>query len=185
MIPGNIDLTENLDFRNVRKREIPQLPASWKEKDRINVDNECAITTISNTNITLTYRMDDGSDMRVSNVRIVNRDHNTYWTYTHEWNSNTIVSYNNGFYTYIDYINDYYDDYNTISTTSSNESMIYSVIALNNLKLFLKCHINGMQRKNLSILIVYVGRNIKENGRDLIQIIFLQYHGKRKMMIGM
>ena len=30
MIPGNIDLTENLDFRKVVKKEIPQLPDSWK-----------------------------------------------------------------------------------------------------------------------------------------------------------
>ena len=39
MVPGDIVLTENLDFRNVKRREVPQLPASWKGKDRLNISN--------------------------------------------------------------------------------------------------------------------------------------------------
>ena len=39
MIPGDIDLTQKLDFRNVKKKELPQLPASWKSKDKINIDS--------------------------------------------------------------------------------------------------------------------------------------------------
>ena len=38
MIPGDIDLTENLDFRNVRRRETPQLPAVWNGKKDVKLN---------------------------------------------------------------------------------------------------------------------------------------------------
>ena len=50
MIPGNIDLTEKLDFRNVVKKEWPQLPAIW-DKNKLNTEGikPDAITTYTNT----------------------------------------------------------------------------------------------------------------------------------------
>ena len=43
MIPGDIDLTQNLDFRNVKKRETPQLPAFFNGRNKINISNESTI----------------------------------------------------------------------------------------------------------------------------------------------
>lgn len=33
MIPGDIDLTENLDFRKVVRKDVPQLPDLWSKKE--------------------------------------------------------------------------------------------------------------------------------------------------------
>lgn len=49
MIPGNIDLTENLDFRKVVQKEIPQLPDNWKKSELI-TDTEHISTFTSTTN---------------------------------------------------------------------------------------------------------------------------------------
>lgn len=51
MIPGNIDLTENLDFRKVIKKEIPKLPVQWDEKNHLNsYDGTISITSNYNSN---------------------------------------------------------------------------------------------------------------------------------------
>ena len=65
MIPGDIDLTEKLDFRRVVKREIPQLPAKWNNENTLNVKNNsfCIDSSSyisipnngSNYNITVSY----------------------------------------------------------------------------------------------------------------------------------
>ena len=53
MIPGDIDLTENLDFRKSRKKEIPKLP--WN-KNNISTINESDITiTLDNSANNITY----------------------------------------------------------------------------------------------------------------------------------
>lgn len=46
MIPGDIDLTENLDFRKVVRKQIPQLPDVFKGKFKINteIDNRSYIS---------------------------------------------------------------------------------------------------------------------------------------------
>lgn len=44
MIPGDIDLTKNLDFRRTRRKEIPQFPAGWK-----NGGGNIGINTIDTT----------------------------------------------------------------------------------------------------------------------------------------
>lgn len=121
MIPGNIDLTENLDFRNVRKRNIPQLPSSWKGKPKINnfsANSDNIITTSSN-NITWTYSMDDGSDMTIRNYRLVYHDDWISWNDYNEYDyltTRTSITYTN---------NDdvYFSDYNT--TRISNKLGIW------------------------------------------------------------
>ena len=35
MLPGDIDLTENIDFRKTRRKEISQLPNSWRGKNQM------------------------------------------------------------------------------------------------------------------------------------------------------
>lgn len=64
MIPGDIDLTKNLDFRRKVKKEIPQLPSEWngnnKKKSSITINSSSTYYTYS-TNIT-TYHRDDMLD---------------------------------------------------------------------------------------------------------------------------
>lgn len=66
MIPGDIDLTEKLDFRKTVRRETPQLPSTWKgdnKINKINFDSSGLTTTldsnysfsISSTNNTITH----------------------------------------------------------------------------------------------------------------------------------
>lgn len=77
MIPGDIDLTENLDFRKVVKREIPQLPSVWNgnndveagiQYNRINttfseiIDETFIYRPSSNSDITI-RRFDVGDDV--------------------------------------------------------------------------------------------------------------------------
>lgn len=63
MIPGDIDLTENLDFRKSRKKEIPKLP--WN-KNNISTINEL-IAFDNNTNV-ITYYNYDEYGVRHNNV---------------------------------------------------------------------------------------------------------------------
>lgn len=122
MIPGDIDLTENLDFRNVKRRELPQLPASWKGKDRINTIND-TLNTYINTNDTITistpntfswtYYTDDDSNTTTT-IRTIREGHNDSqlsWTFTRYyddyWDS-TIYTWNR------------YDEINYTSSLSSN-----------------------------------------------------------------
>ena len=67
MIPGDIDLTENLDFRKSRKKEIPKLP--WN-KNNISTINESDITiTLDNSaNAIITYYNYDEYGVRHNNV---------------------------------------------------------------------------------------------------------------------
>ena len=93
MIPGNIDLTENLDFRKVVQKEIPQLPANWK-KSEINTDTG-HITTITNSttnisfnsNSTYTYRTtyyddyeENGYGLINTNITSTSLDNISDWT---------------------------------------------------------------------------------------------------------
>lgn len=59
MIPGDIDLTEKLDFRKAVKKELPQLPSTWN-KSNINTINynttDIGTFTISTTLNNTTYR---------------------------------------------------------------------------------------------------------------------------------
>ncbi len=59
MIPGDIDLTENLDFRKVVKKEAPQLPEIWNKNNQnkvsASIDN---ISYTTNSNYYYTYRSD-------------------------------------------------------------------------------------------------------------------------------
>ena len=65
MIPGDIDLTENLDFRKSRKKEIPKFP--WN-KNNISTINESDITIAfdNNTNVITYYNYDEYGVIRYS-----------------------------------------------------------------------------------------------------------------------
>lgn len=108
MIPGNIDLTENLDFRRVVQKEIPQLPDNWK-KNEIITDTK-NITSITNTS-TVSYN----SSNSTYSVR------NYY--YEEEY---TTLSWSNDFITTINSpdISDWSVTYNLITnSTISNVTM--------------------------------------------------------------
>ena len=86
MIPGDIDLTENLDFRNVKKRETPQLPASWKSKDKLNISSGDLSTYISSNSTyniitpnTFSWTYYTESD---SNITTIRADYQLSWTTT-------------------------------------------------------------------------------------------------------
>ena len=114
MIPGDIDLTEKLDFRKVVRKEIPQLPAEWNGKDRLSTKNNTFLN-ITSTVRTTTYQM---------------RSPIQYW-YDDDWNtisgyydSESIISANlsrrtNTYLLYDNFSIWYDDDYNTIEYSSS------------------------------------------------------------------
>ena len=99
MVPGDIDLTENLDFRKSRKATIPKIPWLELQDNIISEDMLNSVTMpISSTNIE--FRV-TGSTMRI-----------TYDDFT----TDTL---------YIQYDNDSWD--NISSTNSSTNSSIISV----------------------------------------------------------
>lgn len=58
MIPGDIDLTENLDFRKRVKKELPQLPSVWNKNEvKINNKYNFNVTYTSSSNSTTTYNI--------------------------------------------------------------------------------------------------------------------------------
>ena len=122
MIPGDIDLTQNLDFRNVRKRDIPQLPASWKGKNRLNISNDNLNTYISSGGYTITWRYHNNyyedyferdsnstTTMTIRGIREVNNDYQLSWTTTYDDNLDYTIYYWNDL------------DTNCITSFSSND----------------------------------------------------------------
>lgn len=98
MIPGDIDLTENLDFRRTKRKEIKQLPDSWHGDIHINskkyynyindFDNTSSITISSNNNIrfsvndenTIIYNLNNSSIQQSVTFSIISAelDNNNY-----------------------------------------------------------------------------------------------------------
>ena len=99
MVPGDIDLTENLDFRKSRKAAIPKIPWLELQDNIISEDMLNSVTMpISSTNIE--FRV-TGSTMRI-----------TYDDFTTD---TLYIQYDNGSW------------YNISSTNSSTDSSIISV----------------------------------------------------------
>ena len=99
MVPGDIDLTENLDFRKSRKATIPKIPWLELQDNIISEDMLNSVTMpISSTNIE--FRV-TGSTMRI-----------TYDDFTTD---TLYIRYDNGSW------------YNISSTNSSTDSSIISV----------------------------------------------------------
>ena len=99
MVPGDIDLTENLDFRKSRKATIPKIPWLELQDNIISEDMLNSVTMpISSTNIE--FRV-TGSTMRI-----------TYDDFTTD---TLYIQYDNGSW------------YNISSTNSSTDSSIISV----------------------------------------------------------
>ena len=75
MVPGEVDLTENLDFRKIVKKEIPQLPVSWNKGGQISLNDrfEGYYTTTLNTSSYNTYYIADrNSYTTIDNTYTIN-----------------------------------------------------------------------------------------------------------------
>ena len=131
MIPGDIDLTENLDFRKVVKKEVPQLPDAWNKKNgkskfkfssSLSVSSTSSYTT-NNLYISSSYNYIDTIDsattdsiyfniidddiIDISTISFSIDDHNLI---------RTTVSSNSSTNVYISYENEYID---TIASSSN------------------------------------------------------------------
>lgn len=129
MIPGDIDLTENLDFRNVKKRNTPQLPASWgcNNNSKINVSNNGVIYTTTSRSISWRYYYNDyvqeySDNMNIRRIREVRNNRDLSWTYT-------TTSWNDDFETTLNHWNS--DIINEYLTTSQFTTSITSSPSLN------------------------------------------------------
>lgn len=116
MLPGDIDLTQNLDFRKQVKKELPQFPATWngdgKISNKLNYNNFIGNISVLN-DYTLTISNTTNDNTRVS-------------IYQYDTDSNIITSspivmyrYNNQ-NTWFEY-NTHDDDY--LTTSSSTPSI--------------------------------------------------------------
>lgn len=128
MIPGDIDLTENLDFRNVKKRNTPQLPSSWRSNnnDKINVSNNGVIYTIASSISELRrnfYYMEneygDSTTITIRGIREVHNNRDLSWTYT--------TSLHDDFESTLYYWNDESVNYLTSSYTFTTSSSSLNV----------------------------------------------------------
>ena len=125
MIPGDIDLTENLDFRNVKKRNTPQLPAAWagNKNCKLNVSNNGTFTITTRTNNDLRWNFyyieNEYGDSTTITTRGIREVHNRdlSWTYT-------TTSFNDDFDSTIYYWNDTSVDYLNVSPSTSSSSSL-------------------------------------------------------------
>lgn len=102
MIPGNIDLTENLDFRKVVQQQIPQLPAVWDKKQ---------LSTFNTGNFSLSSTTSSGTTFNV-----------TYHNYT---TNESFTTYNNSLTTYYEDETSFTYSWNTIRTYTASELRRY------------------------------------------------------------
>ena len=110
MVPGDIDLTENLDFRKSRKANIPKIP--WDEL-HANFISEDMLNTVS------LYTFDDNT-FRITTTSSSTTSNNIsttsmHITYDDTRTDNFYIQYDNGSW------------YNISSTNSSTDSSIISV----------------------------------------------------------
>lgn len=110
MIPGNIDLTENLDFRRVVKKEVPQLPAEWKGNKANFISNNELSININNitTNSNITLSTNTTTIIRYSSETPINTYYDITWHDISDW-----------------YIEDYhYTMFNQITSSSNSRIRI-------------------------------------------------------------
>lgn len=130
MVPGDIDLTENLDFRKSRKATIPKIPWSELHDNIISEDMLNSVTMpISSTNIE--FRV-TGSTMRI-----------TYDDFTTD---TLYIRYDNGSWYNISSTNSYTDS-SIISVNNYYPKKIYLVISLRKKLQFLNCAITVINRR--------------------------------------
>ena len=133
MIPGDIDLTQNLDFRKTVKKKIPKFPVNWKRKKEMKVSNNISYTNAStgidriDDNITLSVYYSDIEDLY--NMDII-YDTIDMWTMNDSNSSSINFNYYN--------INDhgFYDGYSTytVGNTSSASMTSYRIQTTNRFK---------------------------------------------------
>lgn len=104
MIPGDIDLTENLDFRKTVKKELPKIPSNWSGHNNINVC-KCNFSITTNTYLNTTTESIIGYIDSSSIIR---------WNYGNEYSTDS------------DSIIYYYTQYNN-TTTSISPSIRISI----------------------------------------------------------
>lgn len=102
MIPGDIDLTEKLDFRKTVRKELPQLPDTWKgnKSNNISVDSsmitelnsssDYSFSISSNSTITHTYRVNYADWFTSTSWTTINNDEDLHIT-----NNDIIIEWNN------------------------------------------------------------------------------------------
>lgn len=113
MLPGDIDLTENIDFRKTRRKEISQLPDSWRGKK--SDDNNFKISNNLYLDSTITYTSNSIFTISTQSSQLSINDHSMIYNfdsvyYNHE--NNTVPIYytiqNNTYSSYnINYNNDF------------------------------------------------------------------------------
>lgn len=122
MIPGDIDLTEKLDFRKVVRKEIPQLPSTWNGKNSLSNFQTNSINITSTIRTTMTYQILDQNiqywyDDDHLNTISVDDDFDSITTF------NTSPSRRTNSYTLRDnWITWNNDDYNLVINYSSSTS---------------------------------------------------------------
>lgn len=132
-VPGDIDLTQNLDFRKTVRKELPQLPDSWKGNSNKLVCDNTFITTLSSNTISLDTHTGTYSAVNNINTNIrINSPEITDWNnsyYGDEIQDITIrqdsmtISYNIA--NTNDYItNIYYYDNNNHNWTSNKNKIV-------------------------------------------------------------
>lgn len=120
MIPGDIDLTENLDFRKVIKKEIPKFPALFKQKAEIQAHSNHDVFMYTPVNSTITVQYNSSS---------------TYWTFqlpTYFDNDMTLYTDPTSRYNYLNYNGTSYL-YTALTnqqseTTTCNNNYIFSTL---------------------------------------------------------
>lgn len=101
MIPGDIDLTEKLDFRKTVRKELPQLPDTWKGNKLNNISS--MITTLdSNSNYSFSVSSNNNTVTHTYRVNYTDWFTSTSWTpinsdddFRSTNNSNTTIEWHN------------------------------------------------------------------------------------------
>lgn len=144
MLPGDIDLTQNLDFRKQLKKELPSFPDAWNADDRIN--RKLSYNYLNNNRYTQTNSV----ITRINNIYssqyyITYSDYNTTTpqraeSYIYYNNQSIRVEYNSGD-TYLTTTST--NDYVTISKYTDPEKDIFGNIIEIKQKQHTKCSLCG------------------------------------------
>lgn len=167
MIPGDIDLTENLDFRNTVREKIKQLPSVWREKPESKYTN---VIDDMFYNIMDSATTSSSSTMRIS----YNTSSSTRTIYTND-SSYSITMYNRIYNEFNSYdITDDYDatinNYNFTVTTINNGINSYKVdvySSLNKKEKYRPDIFGGEEKKELIKPIPWEGKEYKERHRAI------------------
>ena len=132
MLPGDIDLTEKLDFRKTVRKQLPALPNNWGGKNQIKVSN--------NTNF---IRLNDVTNTTTSSTRnVITYVQNNLYSTIDNWTYYDIIDDD------IDTINYYNNDYTF--TISNRYSVTYNNSLSNNkISIKVKNYVEDTYKKDI------------------------------------